>query len=39
VEASYKKIFHTEGEYDNIKITRPMDLLIAEKIIEDRSAL
>jgi 2-C-methyl-D-erythritol 4-phosphate cytidylyltransferase len=39
VEASGKEIFLTEGEYDNIKITRPIDLLIAEKIIEDRSAL
>lgn len=39
VEASGKEIFLTEGEYDNIKITRPVDLLIAEKIIEDRSAL
>jgi 2-C-methyl-D-erythritol 4-phosphate cytidylyltransferase len=37
VEASGKKIFLIEGEYDNIKITRPIDLLIAEKIIEDRS--
>ena len=39
VEASGKEIFLTEGEYDNIKITRPIDLLIAEKIMEDRSAL
>ena len=39
VEASGKEIYLTEGEYDNIKITRPIDLLIAEKIIEDRSAL
>ena len=39
VEASGKEIFLTEGEYDNIKITRPVDLLIAERIIEDRSAL
>jgi 2-C-methyl-D-erythritol 4-phosphate cytidylyltransferase len=39
VEASGKEIFLTEGEYDNIKITRPIDLLIAEKIIEDRLAL
>jgi len=38
VEASGKEIFLIEGEYDNIKITRPVDLLIAEKIIEDRSA-
>jgi 2-C-methyl-D-erythritol 4-phosphate cytidylyltransferase len=39
VEASGKQIFLTEGEYDNIKITRPIDLLVAEKIIEDRLAL
>jgi len=39
VEASGTEIFLTEGEYDNIKITRPIDLLIAEKIIEERSAL
>jgi 2-C-methyl-D-erythritol 4-phosphate cytidylyltransferase len=38
VEASGKEIFLIEGEYDNIKITRPVDLVIAEKIIEDRSA-
>lgn len=38
VEAYGKEIFLTEGEYDNIKITRPIDLIIAEKIIEDRSA-
>ena len=39
VEASGKEIFLTEGEYDNIKITRPLDLLIAERIIEERLAL
>ena len=39
VEASGKEVFLTEGEYDNIKITRPVDLIIAERIIEDRSAL
>lgn len=38
VEASGKEIFLIEGEYNNIKITRPIDLLIAEKILEDRSA-
>jgi len=36
VEAYGKKVFLTEGEYDNIKITRPIDLTIAEKIIEER---
>ncbi|MEP6846274.1 MAG: 2-C-methyl-D-erythritol 4-phosphate cytidylyltransferase [Panacibacter sp.] len=38
VEAFGSTVFLTEGEYDNIKITRPIDLLIAERIIEDRSA-
>ena len=38
VEASGKEIFLIEGEYNNLKITRPIDLLIAEKILEDRSA-
>jgi len=39
VEGTGKKIFLTEGEYDNIKITRPIDMMIAEKILEERSAL
>ncbi|HXL58696.1 MAG TPA: 2-C-methyl-D-erythritol 4-phosphate cytidylyltransferase, partial [Chitinophagaceae bacterium] len=39
VEAYGAEVFLTEGEYDNIKITRSVDLLIAERIIEDRSAL
>jgi len=39
VEHSGKKVFLTEGEYDNIKITRPIDMIIAEKILEERSAL
>ena len=38
VEAFGSPIYLTEGEYDNIKITRPIDLLIAERIIEDRAA-
>jgi len=38
VEANGSAVFLTEGEYDNIKITRPIDLLVAERIIEDRSA-
>jgi len=38
VEAFGSVVYLTEGEYDNIKITRPIDLLIAERIIEDRSA-
>ena len=39
VEASGKPIFLIEGEYSNIKITRPIDLLMAEKILEERSGL
>ncbi len=39
VESYGEKIFLTDGEYDNIKITRPVDLLIAEKIIEERMRL
>ena len=38
VEANGSSVFLTEGEYDNIKITRPIDLLVAERIIEDRSS-
>lgn len=33
IEASGKKVFLTEGEYSNIKITRPADLLMAEQIL------
>ncbi len=39
VEAIGKNIFLTEGEYDNIKITRPFDMMIAEKILEERLTL
>lgn len=39
VEAYGTEIFLTEGDYDNIKITRPVDMLIAERLIEERSAL
>lgn len=39
VEASGTPVFLTEGEYDNIKITRPVDLMIAERMIEERSSL
>lgn len=39
VEAFGETVFLTEGEYDNIKITRPVDLIIAESIIEERSLL
>jgi 2-C-methyl-D-erythritol 4-phosphate cytidylyltransferase len=39
VEASGKTIHLVEGEYTNIKITRPLDLLVAEKMIAGRSSL
>lgn len=39
VESNGTKVFLCEGEYDNIKITRPIDMMIAEKILEERLAL
>ena len=39
VESNGTKVFLSEGEYDNIKITRPIDMMIAEKILEERLAL
>lgn len=39
VEASGVPVYLTEGEFDNIKITRPVDMMIAERILEERSAL
>jgi 2-C-methyl-D-erythritol 4-phosphate cytidylyltransferase len=36
VEAYGVKVSLVEGEENNIKITRPGDLLIAEKILEER---
>lgn len=33
VEASGKEVFLVEGEYTNIKITRPADLLIAQQVM------
>lgn len=38
VEASGQHVFLTEGEYENIKITRPVDMMIAERILEERLA-
>ena len=38
LEAAGKHIFLIDGEYSNIKITRPIDLLIAEKILEERNS-
>jgi 2-C-methyl-D-erythritol 4-phosphate cytidylyltransferase len=37
VEASGVKVSLVEGEENNIKITRPVDLLVAEKILEGGS--
>ena len=39
VEAQGRKIELVEGEYENIKITRPADMLVAESILAERSAL
>ena len=39
VEAYGKTVFLTEGEYENIKITRPVDMMIAERILEERLTL
>jgi 2-C-methyl-D-erythritol 4-phosphate cytidylyltransferase len=36
VESTGKMVYLIEGDYQNIKITRPIDLIIAEKIITDR---
>ncbi len=35
-EGNGTKVFLTEGEYDNIKITRTIDMVIAERILADR---
>lgn len=39
VEAYGATVFLTEGEYENIKITRPIDMMIAERILEERLTL
>jgi 2-C-methyl-D-erythritol 4-phosphate cytidylyltransferase len=36
VEAIGMNVFVIEGDRDNIKLTTPMDMLIAEKILKDR---
>lgn len=36
VEAVGKKVTLIDGDYNNIKITRPIDLLVAEKILADK---
>ncbi|NCI50872.1 2-C-methyl-D-erythritol 4-phosphate cytidylyltransferase [Sediminibacterium roseum] len=35
-EAAGHKVFLVDGEHENIKITRPVDLLVAERILKDR---
>lgn len=37
MEAGGKQVFLIDGEYENIKITRPLDLLIAEAILAQRT--
>ena len=37
VEAFGESVFLIEGEYSNLKITRPTDLLLANAILEERS--
>lgn len=39
VEAAGNKVFLIEGDYNNLKITRPIDLCIAEKILEGNGNL
>lgn len=39
VETSGQEVFLIEGEHDNIKITRPGDLIMAEKILAERLPL
>lgn len=39
VEAAGKEIFLIDGEYENIKMTRPTDLMVAEKILAARNAI
>lgn len=39
IEAFGKEVFLIEGEYENIKITRPLDLLIAENILKTRTEI
>lgn len=37
VEAAGTPVFLIEGEYSNLKITRPVDLLVAETVLQERS--
>lgn len=34
-EAAGNKVFLIEGEYNNLKVTRPIDLFMAEKLLEE----
>jgi 2-C-methyl-D-erythritol 4-phosphate cytidylyltransferase len=38
VEAAGNPVTLVEGEYSNIKITRPIDLVMAEKILQERAS-
>lgn len=38
MEAGGRQVFLIEGEYENIKITRPLDLRVAESILQNRKA-
>jgi 2-C-methyl-D-erythritol 4-phosphate cytidylyltransferase len=38
-EAAGRKVSLIDGAYDNLKITRPVDILIAEAILQHRSTL
>lgn len=38
VEAAGNKVFLIDGEYTNIKVTRPLDLFIAEKLLAERTS-
>jgi 2-C-methyl-D-erythritol 4-phosphate cytidylyltransferase len=35
VEAAGNQVFLIEGEHNNLKVTRPLDLFIAEKLLEE----
>jgi 2-C-methyl-D-erythritol 4-phosphate cytidylyltransferase len=39
VEAAGQQVHLIEGDYNNIKITRPVDLYIAEKLLQDNLSL
>jgi len=39
VEAFERKVHLIEGDYNNIKITRPLDLYIAEKLLQEHLSL